>query len=135
MTFQVDPGARPLLPIDGATGVTTATQFSWSAPPAGTVARAVFNIYGWRIQHITRAQKTTLPDLTPYGITVPANTTGDWSVTARGPAASVDEAASLLAFETGLHFGSISSGLTNPIRLGATYLYSYSESQSFKTAP
>jgi hypothetical protein len=46
--------------------------------------------------------------------------------TARGPAASVDEVASLIDTE---------SGSGNSMRLGSAYLYSYSNSQTFKTAP
>lgn len=95
LDLTVEAPAGPVLPVEDATGVTHTTNFTWSAPPANTVSYVVFRVGGWSITRYATTTHTTLPDLSAYGIALPANGAGTWRVFAIGPASSIDEAVPL----------------------------------------
>lgn len=126
MSFAIQAMAKPVLPIPNATGVTTTTEFSFTTPPDDTVARVTFTIAGWSIHRLTGEQKTTLPDLSGYGVGIPKGSKGTWSISARGPAKSVDEVASLISPASSRELSS----------LGAEWSYSTNGTgPAFTTAP
>jgi len=83
-------------PVDGATGVGYSTAFQVTASPGDRVFAAEFrpNVgSGPQITVYTTSSTFTIPDLSAYGLGLPAGTLYSWSVEALGPASSVDDAA------------------------------------------
>jgi hypothetical protein len=92
MTVDLASPAPPvsMLPAAAATGVDYDTRFGWE-PPADSVATVWLNFERWRVQVVTNASSTTIPDLTEYGVSHAAGSQGSWSVwSAIGPT-TVDE--------------------------------------------
>lgn len=87
---------KQLLPVDKANTVTKATTFTWSSLPQGTVASVVWLVGDWAIERYTTTASTTIPDLSAFGVTLPAATDSSWRVRALGPAASTDDVLTVL---------------------------------------
>lgn len=100
VTATPPPAAELSVPLDGATGVTTATPLSWTAVPCvvhiliistgrpsdqvnSTTASYVF---------LTSETSVTIPDLTSVGLTFPASTAFNWMVFGVGPFDDVEAA-------------------------------------------
>jgi hypothetical protein len=79
-------------PDADATGVTTATDFTWTAFPGAVYAVTFFSsVQGAPTFFvITSATSTRIPDLSALGITLPAGTNYGWSIQPVAPWASVD---------------------------------------------
>jgi hypothetical protein len=89
--INVPSPPKQLLPVDKANAVTHATTFTWSNLPKGTVASVVWLIGDWTIERYTTDASTTIPDLSAFGVTLPAATESGWRVRAVGPAATTDD--------------------------------------------
>jgi hypothetical protein len=128
LSFALEAPSAPVLPVANASGITTATEFSWTKVPQNTVPRVKFSVGGWSIERVVLDVKTTIPDLTAYGVPLPKDGVGMWMVSTRGPATTVDEVARL-------------EDVPNVIgsewqRIGPTYLYGIVDYYtSFTTAP
>jgi len=99
-----------MLPLDTATNVTRATEFSWTANPDGvhiTVFEKGLPLSGapYSITVITRATRTTLPDLSALGMALPASTRLVWRAQGISPIASVDTLLAGYDDSTGLPVG------------------------------
>jgi hypothetical protein len=85
----------PSLPVDAATGVSTATPFSW-APIGSTIYLLLLNGPANQPDYlvITASPTGTIPDLTALGLGLPKGLGYTWNVLAFGPFATIDAAAS-----------------------------------------
>ncbi|WNG17541.1 hypothetical protein [Cystobacter fuscus] len=123
--FQVP--ARPAQPADAAKDVTRTTGFSWS-PFAGGVHALTLqedkseNQTPYTVTIYTSGTQATLPDLSAFGMDLPANTEFTWQIQGVGPAASLDAM-----------IGLVEQG--NPLEQGTGDLaVSTSETRTFTTA-
>jgi hypothetical protein len=94
-TLTLPTPALPTLPANGATGVGTTTNFSWSAL-AGGVHFVFFtgaNSTSPTFAIITAGTSTQLPDLTSQGLALPPAELYQWAVIGLSPLASVDAVA------------------------------------------
>ena len=85
-----------VLPVSGATGVDHATQFRVTASPGDRVFRVAFGPTtgpGPKIRVHTTSSTVRIPDLSAWGMGLPAGAEYEWSVRADGPASSLDDAA------------------------------------------
>ena len=85
-----------VFPVTGATGVGHATEFRVTPSPGDRVFTFDFRATsgpGPRIRVHTSSSVVRIPDLSAYGMGLPAGTEYDWSVRGVGPASSVDDAA------------------------------------------
>jgi hypothetical protein len=95
VTLALPAGPEYTLPVTAATGVTTATTFSWTA-----MANAVYLIQFTgpagkpRYQIVTSATTATIPNLTSLGLGLPANASYIWTIRSFAPFGSIDAAAS-----------------------------------------
>ena len=98
---------QPVLPIEGALGVTLATEFSWKAPAAGSYSLVVWSMGDWSVARVTAATKVKLPDLTAAGVVYSeGDFTSNWHLEHHGPVASPEEALQLVD-GTSSTFGSV----------------------------
>jgi hypothetical protein len=81
-------------PVANATGVSTATDFSWTTLPGGihlviisSSATATAPAY----YLVTTGSTGRIPDLSSLGVVLPASTAYGWVIEAIAPWASVDE--------------------------------------------
>jgi hypothetical protein len=123
VNFSMIPAAELVAPAAGATGVTNATQFTWTAAP-GTISRVAFfsdEIGGSTYYVYTAASETTIPMVD--GAPLPSGKSFSWRVSGYGPNASVDEAAATNELEdaSAVDFQ------------GPPHAYTSSESRSFTT--
>src|SRR5262249_36339962 len=82
--------ALPVAPADGATGVTAATDFSWTGLP-NAVEVVFFKAPGKASYYVVTTGTTTkLPDLSARGEPLPAATSYLWMVEGLGPLTSMD---------------------------------------------
>jgi len=96
LRVDVPPPTSLVLPIEGALGVTYDTLFVVTPAPGGRVFAATFRPVadpGPTITLHTAASEFSIPDLSGIGLGIPAGTNYQWSVSARGPFGSLDEAA------------------------------------------
>ena len=87
--------ALPVLPAPGATGVSTTTDFSWSAL-AGGVQVVLFSASSGSSPSfaiITAGTSARLPDLGSQGLGLPSSESYQWTVIGLAPLASVDAVA------------------------------------------
>ncbi len=94
--IRLDTPPHLTVPLSGATGVDSATQFQWTAGagvylvsvrPSGSGSPPRFTI-------LTMNTSTYLPNLTAFGLGLPPGTLYHWDVTQFAPVSSVDFAAS-----------------------------------------
>jgi hypothetical protein len=92
LTLPAPPA--PSLPVDAATGVTTATPFSW-APIGSTIYLVLLNGPASQPDYlvITSSPTATIPDLTALGLGLPKGIAYTWNIIALGPFANIDAAA------------------------------------------
>jgi hypothetical protein len=84
------------LPVEGAVGVSYATQFQITPTPGNRVFRVRFGPNpgpGPSIILHTTESTFTIPDLSAFGFGIAQGSAYEWSVTLNGPLASLDEAA------------------------------------------
>jgi hypothetical protein len=113
----VPDAPKSVVPLNNAATVTTATEFSWTNEADGTVSEIWWGIGEWAIYRITTATKTTLPDLSAYGLDFEPGPDNAWSVTVEGPADTTEE---LIALRE-----------TAPWATGRHSIVGYGESRSF----
>jgi len=97
--ITLPPPVSALLPIDGATGIGTSADFSWTPIPGGNVVYTFSafptgggsNLPSFVI--VTGATSVRLPDLSSEALGLPSSVEYSWSVSATGPQPSVDSAA------------------------------------------
>ncbi|WNG27102.1 hypothetical protein F0U62_26130 [Cystobacter fuscus] len=95
VSVELQAPARPAQPADAAKDVTRTTGFSWS-PFAGGVHALTLqedkskNQTPYTVTLYTSGTQTTLPDLSAFGMDLPANTEFTWTIQGVGPAASMD---------------------------------------------
>ncbi|WNG56707.1 carboxypeptidase regulatory-like domain-containing protein [Archangium gephyra] len=118
--------ARPSQPADNATEVTRATEFSWTAFTGGIHQFHIQEMdtapdtSSYSVYIFTSGTQTTLPDLSVFDMSLPANATFTWNVQSIAPVASMDALSEL--------------ALTNPM-LGTTdFALSISEKRTFTTS-
>ena len=109
-------------PIIGATGVSTATPFTWIAFPASIHVVFVVPASGPAFAIYLAGASTTIPDLSAIGLPLAQGTAATWSVWGVGPFANLDAYA---APDRGLGL----AGLAEDSLLGV------SEPAAFTTAP
>jgi hypothetical protein len=82
-------------PLDGATGVTTSTDFTWTPLPGAVYLVSIFSTVAGAPSYgvFTSATSTRIPDLSALGITLPASATYSWAIQPVAPWASVDDLA------------------------------------------
>lgn len=95
-SVNLDLGQVPqqLEPTDGATSVTNATGFKWSAVSGAVYLLNVYGVGGLEYNVLTTATSASLPDLSAAGFPLPKGSPRTWSLSAYSPVASVDAAAS-----------------------------------------
>ena len=100
VNFPMPAAAVLALPADAATGVTTATHFTWTSAAStineldistGTPTKAAYKIF-------TTSSDVTIPVVPELAL--PANQTFSWQVVAYGPNATIDEAAAANELES-----------------------------------
>ena len=85
-----------VLPVADATGVTSATEFSWTKPAAGTFSLLFTGVGSWSVLRLTSRTKVQLPDLSAAGVAYAGEgLPGVWHLEQRGPAATPEEALEL----------------------------------------
>jgi len=95
VALALPAGPEYTLPVSAATGVTTATTFSWTA-----MANAVYVVQFTgpagkpRYQIVTTGTTATIPNLTSLGLGLPASSSYSWTIRAFAPIGSIDAAAS-----------------------------------------
>lgn len=109
-------------PVIGATGVSTATPFTWIAFPASIHVVFVVPASGPAFAIYLAGTSTTIPDLSAMGLPLATGATAIWSVWGVGPFADLDDYA---APDRGLGL----AGLAEDSVLGV------SEPAAFTTAP
>lgn len=100
VSLDLNTAPQQLEPADGATGVTNATLFKWGAVPGAVYALNVYGVGGLNLTVLTSAPQATLPDLSTLSFPLPKNSPRSWSVTAYGPVASLDAAASASGWQS-----------------------------------
>ena len=82
-------------PADGATGVATSTDFTWTPLPGALYFVSFFSTVAGARSYgvITGATSTRIPDLSALGITLPASATYSWAIQPIAPWASADDLA------------------------------------------
>jgi hypothetical protein len=82
-----------ILPVSGATNVSTTTPFSWNPVPSVVYVMIVFGLPGSQEYWvIAEGNSGTIPDLTALGLGLPKSASGSWSVRTFGPFANIDAA-------------------------------------------
>jgi hypothetical protein len=122
-TLSVPAAPSLLLPEDGVTGVTSATQFSWTQFLGGIHVLAVLPVSSNCSESVfvfTAATAANIPDLSNAGLRMLPDTNYSWFVNGIAPVATIDALASPGAFAT-LNFGNLQQA--------------DSASQSFTTSP
>jgi hypothetical protein len=85
------PAPRLGLPVDGATGVTKETAFSWSEFEGGVHVFVIAGEPGQpRYQIVTTATEVKIPDLSAAGIALPSAANYVWTVGGYAPFSSTD---------------------------------------------
>lgn len=94
LTITIPTPPTLSLPVNSATGVDTATSFSWS-PVASSVCLVFFNGPANQPDYIVVTNETSakIPNLAPLGMGLPQSTAYTWLVMGYGPYTSVDAAA------------------------------------------
>ena len=91
LNLQLRAAQDLLSPDDGAGGVDTTTEFSWTPTDGGVT---LFYVYGAsngpEYLVFTAGTKARLPDLSGYGVALPPGVHLLWNAIAFGPAAGVD---------------------------------------------
>lgn len=94
---ELPPPPQLVLPIEGALGVTLATEFSWKAAAEGTYSVVSWAIGDWSITRVTASNKVKLPDLSGAGVVYDqGNYTPGWQLEQFGPASAPEDALQLL---------------------------------------
>ncbi len=94
ISITLPDAASPILPVSGATNVSTTTPFSWNPVPSVVYVMVVFGLPGSQEYWvITEGNSGTIPDLTALGLGLPKGASGSWSVRTFGPFANIDAAA------------------------------------------
>lgn len=95
LALSIPAGPEQNLPADGATGVGTTTQFSWSAFAGGVHAAEFYSDAANKPTYIiyTAGTSTTIPDLSAVGLGLPPATPYKWSVLALAPISNIDQIA------------------------------------------
>ena len=90
--IDVNLALPPLLesPPSGASGVTTATTFSWTAYPNSIHVAIFVSSSGTDFVLYQAATSATLPDLSSIGLPLPQGTAYSWAVWGIGPFADLD---------------------------------------------
>ncbi|OJH41902.1 hypothetical protein BON30_01300 [Cystobacter ferrugineus] len=95
VSLELQAPARPAQPADAAKDVTRTTGFSWS-PFANGVHMLMLqedkseNQTPYTVAIYTREPQTSLPDLSAFGMDLPASTEFTWQIQGVGPMASMD---------------------------------------------
>lgn len=125
-TLTLPGGPEYSLPVSAATGVTTATIFSWTAMANGVYVVQFNGPVGKpKYQIVTSATTTTIPNLASLGLGLPPSASYAWTIRSVAPIGSVDAAASAI-------------GLLGPLsRTGVTegYIGDTGSARTFVTAP
>ncbi|ATB39529.1 hypothetical protein CYFUS_004973 [Cystobacter fuscus] len=129
VSVEIQASARPAQPADAAKDVTRTTEFSWS-PFAGGVHVLTLqedkskNQTPYTVTLYTSGTQTTLPDLSAFGMDLPANTEFTWKIQGFGPAASMDALIGLVEHGNPLEQGtgdiSVSTSETRTFTTAAT---------------
>ncbi|MFY0577073.1 hypothetical protein ACN28S_24615 [Cystobacter fuscus] len=126
-SIEIQAPARPAQPADAAKDVTRTTGFSWSPFVNGVHVLMLQedkseNQTPYTVTIYTSGTQATPPDLSAFGIDLPANTEFTWQVLGFGPATSLDALVGL--FEQGNPFEQSTGDLS----------VSTSETRTFTTA-
>ena len=78
-TVTIPAAPQLLAPADTATGVTTATNFS-ATNPAGGPMTYIWNAANLMVSVTTMDSTSTIPDVSEFGLALPANTAFTWQV-------------------------------------------------------
>ncbi len=82
------------LPVDAATGVSSATVFSWTSLASTVYLLTLTGPAGQPTYYVVTGTTTaTIPDLSALGLGLPAGVAYSWNVLALGPHANIDAAA------------------------------------------
>jgi hypothetical protein len=81
---------RPITPLDGAASVTVSTEFTWTDVAPGTLSEVWWVVGEWTIFRTTTSTKTTLPDLSGFGLDYTPGSGNTWTITYEGSATTPD---------------------------------------------
>jgi hypothetical protein len=126
VNVAVPAGPEATLPIDGATGINTASTFSWT-PFVGGVHLVLFSPVAPGKPHylvVTTGTATSVPDFASAGLGLPSATAYTWQVQAIGPLGDIDVATGPSGLVAALNY-----------RLPGDEIIGYMDSRGFTTAP
>jgi hypothetical protein len=83
------------LPEQKATGIKEGDEFFWDGMPANSVATLNLEVGDWTIYVRTASTSAKLPSLAPLHVKLPGNISGAWTMSASGPATTVEESLAL----------------------------------------
>jgi hypothetical protein len=124
VSVDLQAPARPAQPSDAAKDVTRTTGFSWSPFANGVHALVIQedkskNQTPYTVTLYTSGTQATLPDLSAFGMDLPANTELTWKIQGVGPAASVDALIGLV--EQGNPFDQSTGDISASISVSRTF--------------
>jgi hypothetical protein len=98
------------LPEKNATAIKEGFEFFWDNMPANSVATLNLEVGDWTIYVHTASTSAKFPDLAPLHVTLPGKIGSAWSVSASGPAATMDDG---LAIEEALYGSTPGTGFVS----------------------
>ncbi|HET8985260.1 MAG TPA: hypothetical protein VFN03_05830 [Trueperaceae bacterium] len=129
-TVEVPDTLQLTAPADLAPGVTTSTSFTTSATSGPKTFMWNANGGGLAIGLTTMSSTTTIPDITPYGLALPANADFGWQAIGHGSDSTDDATASLYDY----YNFTLMLTLASP-GLNGEGTVALSDSRGFTTAP
>jgi hypothetical protein len=94
LTFDIPPAPTLTSPANAATGVTVSTPFNWTDFPSGVYEFQATSSSGVTFYVLTAATTATIPDLSAFGLPLPASTAFTWFVLGFAPVQTIDLLAS-----------------------------------------
>jgi len=94
LTFDIPPAPTLTSPTNGATGVTVSTPFNWTVFPSAVYEFQATSSSGLTFYVLTAATTATIPDLSAFGLPLPASTDFTWFVLGFAPVTTIDLLAS-----------------------------------------
>jgi Carboxypeptidase regulatory-like domain len=90
LSFTIPAAPTLTAPANGSTGVTTSTPFSWTTYPNGIYELEATSATGPKFVILTAATTATIPDLSSYGLPLPASTSYTWVIVGLAPVSTID---------------------------------------------
>lgn len=95
LALEMPPGPQPIVPVNGAAGVTLDTEFKFELPPQ-TFALNIWLLDTWIVVQVTDRTSLRLPDLRSVGIVYEPGASASWQLEAWGPTETPEGALTLI---------------------------------------